>query len=325
MKIKVRLISIFACVCVILLLSMIPSYSAEYKLSEPFNGTMGTASAVGGIYLMGGGTSAIVSKYVDGLTITPQVTGGGVDNIRLLANKEVDMMSLSSFNYPRALLGLDPFTQKYEDMFGLYIYSTSAVHVVVAEESDIYTFEDFAGKRVAVGPPGSTTTDAAKMIFERTGIADEVDQILMAYAEMYDSLKDNTIDGFVLSAGVPAPALAELARIKPIRLIEFDDELLDELIENEPGYVKGSIKPGTYYGVDEPVSCPNSLLSWVCRSDFPDEVAYYFVKVSFEHLDEIRDVSPGLRELSLDNAIAGWTVPLHPGALRYYREVGLVK
>ena len=328
MKTRIRLISVFVCISIMFLIAIVPNYSAEkekLQLSEPFVGAIGTASAVGGFYLIGGGISSIVNKYVEGLTLSPQVTAGSVDNVRLLDNYEVELISLASTTCYKAVNGLEPFQKKYENMNGLFNYTIGADHLVTRKNSGIESFNDLKGKKVAVGPAGSTTQAISQNIFDILGISTEVNAILMSFADMYDALRDRNVDAFFLSAGIPAPALQELARTTPIKIINFDQKLMDDLIKLGGGYIKGEIEAGTYYGVDEPITTLMDVTCYACRSDLPEDVAYSFVRAVFENLDEIKTISAGLEPLSLDMAINGIPLPVHAGALRYYREVGLVK
>lgn len=299
--------------------------SNEIKLMKPFEGAMGTASAVGGWYVIGGGICNVLSQNVEGLTLTPQVTGGSVENVRLLANKENELIMIGGGTADAATKGIEPFSQKYEDINGLFTFGSTATHVVVRKDSDINKIEDLKGKKVAIGPPGSGTERVAQVIFPLAKIENDVKQLPMAFADMYNALRDKNIDAFLLQASPPGPALEELARTIEIRLLNFDDEFIEAIKEADPSYFKGAINKGTYTGVDEDIYNPTSVSFVACSSELPEDVAYNIVKGVYENLEEIHNVHSGAKAIELSNAVEGLNVPIHPGALRYYKETGLIK
>lgn len=302
-----------------------PKEEDGLKLKESFSGAMGTASAVGGWYVIGGGICTVVSKHVEGLTLTPQVTGGSVDNVRLLENKEVELIMVGAGTVDKAKAGKAPFTQKYENMNALYNFGATANHIVVKKDSPINSIYDLKGKKVAIGPPGSGTEAISRVLFKVAKIEDDVKALPMGFADMYDALKDGNIDAFLLQASPPGPALEELARTTEIKLLNFEDEFLDAVKEVDPSYYKGVIKAGTYTGVNEDINNPMSVSYIACRPDLPEDIAYAIVKATFENLAEIQAVHAGAKAIELEIAIEGINVPIHPGALKYYKEKGLVK
>lgn len=182
------------------------------------------------------------------------------------------------------------------------------------------------GKKVAVGPPGSSTQLFSKVMFDAAGISTEVKSILLSYSDMYNALRDRNVDAFILTATPPSPALQELARAVPIKLISFDKKMMDAIIVAlGNSYSSGEIEAGTYYGIDEPIPSPIDVNTISCRLDLPEDVAYNFVRATFENLDGIVNVHAGLSTLTLKNALVGMPLPLHVGAIRYYKEVGLIK
>lgn len=300
------------------------SVSGGLKLEEPFEGSMGTASAVGGWYVIGGGICNVLNKNVEGLTLTPQVTGGSVENVRLLDNKENELIMIGGGTADAATRGIDPFSKKYDDIYGLFTFGATATHLVVRKDSNIKAIEDLKGKKVAIGPPGSGTERVAQVLFPLKNIEKDVVQLPMGFADMYDALRDKNIDAFLLQASPPGPALEELARTTEISLLNFDDEFIEAIREVDPSYYKGVIKKGTYTGIDEDINNPASVSFIACSSDLPEDVAYNIVKGVYENLEEIQAVHAGAKAIELDTAIEGITVPIHPGAIKYYKEVGLI-
>ena len=298
---------------------------ANLALSKPFAGAMGTASAVGGWYPIGGGICSVASKHAKGLTLSPQVTGGSIENVRLLANKKVELIMVGAGTANKALSGLKPFTKKYTNMYGLFSFGATACHVITRANSGIKTFNDLKGKKVAVGPPGSGTESIARMVLELAGLTGKIKALPMGFGDMYDALKDGDIDAFFLQATPPGPAVEELARTKPITLLKFSDELIKKIIAKDGAYFKGTLDVGTYTGVKEAIPTAKAASFIACNRDLPEEVAYTFVKAVMQNLKDVRVIHAGARAIKLKDAPNGIVVPIHPGALRFYKEVGVVK
>ena len=285
---------------------------------------MGTASAVGGWYVIGGGICNVLSDHVKGLTLTPQVTGGSVENVRLLANDENELIMIGANTLNLAMEGKEPFTQKYEDMYGLFTFGGTVLHVVVRKDSGITSLDQLVDKKVAIGPPGSGTESMAQVMFRTLGITDEVKMMPMAFADMYDALRDKNIDCFLLEASPPGPALEELARTTEIMLLNISEELANSLHETDPSVIPVVLPGGTYSGVDQDMNITGAASMVVCRLSMPEDVAYNIVKGVYTYLDEIQAVHAGAKSITPETAIDGITIPLHPGAEKYFKEVGLI-
>ena len=294
----------------------------DAPLNKPINVVMGTASAVGGWYVLGGGVCQVIQKHIPGLTATPQVTGGSIENVRLLANKEVELIMVGAGTAIAALRGDKPFTERYEGLMnGLFTFGATAVHLVVRSGSNFNSLNDLKGKKVAIGPPGSGTENVSRKILAAAGLDKSIKAMPMGFNDMYDALKDGNVDAFVLEASPPGPALEELARTSGIKLIRLDDNLLDQIVTGDKAYYKGAIVAGTYSGVEYDVPTLFSASFVACRPDFPEEAAYRITKAVFENIPELIQVHASAKAIKLEGALYGIPVPVHPGAMKYYSEV----
>ena len=210
-------------------------------------------------------------------------------------------------------------------MYGLFTFGGTVLHVVVQKDSGITSIDQLVGKKVAIGPPGSGTESMAQVMFRTLGIANEVQMMPMAFADMYDALRDKNVDCFLLEASPPGPALEELARTTEIRLLPISAELAKSLNETDASVKPLVLPAGTYSGVDIDMNITGSVSMVVCRQSMPEDVAYNIVKGVYTHLEEIQAVHAGARSISLESAIDGIDIPLHPGAVKYFKEVGLIK
>ncbi|HUK99487.1 MAG TPA: TAXI family TRAP transporter solute-binding subunit [Nitrospirota bacterium] len=289
--------------------------------------TIATAGTTGVFYAYGGALASTISKYVPGTTVTAQATGGSVENFKLLGNKEVDLATTSAdaaydayYNYKNSKY----FKNKVEARALFYMYG-EPLHLVVRAESRIKGVQDLKGKRVVVGSPGSGTELKSRFVLKTLGIDyKDFTPEFLSFAEGTDALKDQTVDVAMLGVLYPAPAVVELSQHNPIRLISLTDSEVDKVLKASPIFVKAVIPRHMYKGVDadtQTVAVPCLVVS---RPDMSDEMAYNIVKTVFEHKDELNLMHSAFKESTLVNSI-NMVIPLHPGAIKYYKEKGVYK
>lgn len=279
----------------------------------------------GGVYFAyGGALASIITKHVPGLEATAEVTGASVENMRLIERGEAQLGTAMNDVIRNALHGEGVFEQAIElrTLFGMYPHF---LHIVVPENSPITTIEELKGKKVSIGAPGSGTETKAKQVLALLGITeDQFNVFRLSFTENTEALRDGVIDAGIWSVGPPAASIMDLATTHRIRILDFTGEQMARIQEEHPYYNAMTLAAGTYQGVDAAVTAPSVWNSVVAHKDMPEEQAYAIVKAIFEQIEELALVyAEAAGYTTPDNAILNAVTPLHPGAVRYFREIGL--
>lgn len=295
-----------------------PASIAQQRLSIATGGT-------GGVYYpYGGGLAELINNHVDGHTAVAEVTGASVENMGLIFRGDSDYALVLADTAYQAYTGTGAFEgRQVENARALGSIYPNAVQLVTLADSGIDSLQDLKGKRVSVGAPGSGTELNAKALMEANGLTyDDMETLRLNFNETADALRDGDIDAGFWSVGPPTSSILNLATTRDISLVGFTDEEIDNAQEEEPVFAPYELRAGIYEGVEEPVqtiSIPNVL---VVNADMPDDLAYQTTKVLFEHTDELIAIHPAANDTTVEFSLSSTPIALHPGAIRYYEEVG---
>ena len=191
---------------------------------------------------------------------------------------------------------------------------------------DIKSVADLKGKRVSVGDAGSGVEFNARQILEAYDISfDDIQVNNLGFGDSADALKDGKIDAFFCTAGAPTTAIVELATTNAINLLEIDDEHAKKLADAHPFYTTYAIPGGSYKGVDDDVQTVAIKATLIASPKLSEETVYNLTKAIFDNKDEIASTHAKGEELDLEYAVSGISVPFHPGAEKYFKEVGAIK
>ncbi len=287
-----------------------------------------TTGGTGGVYYpMGGGMANILSKYVPGLQATAEVTGGSVDNLKLInAGKSEVAFSMADAGW-EAYEGLDKFKDNKVNVRTLMVLYPNKMHVVTIEGTGISKLSDLKGKRVSTGSAGSGTEIMAMRVLEAVGIDGKKDikQERLGAAESVNAIKDRKIDAFFWVGGVPTAAVTDLAATPGIKIKLIDhDEAVDAMNKKYgPLYVKSVIPAGSYAGQDKANSEVDVWNILVTNDKMSDQMAYNIVKTLFEKKAEIVAVHKEAQNIELKSQPLGSPIPFHPGAKKYLDEQGI--
>ena len=287
-----------------------------------------TTGGTGGVYYpLGGGMANVLSKYVPGLQATAEVTGGSVDNLKLInAGKSEVGFSMADAGW-EAYEGLDKFKDGKVDVRTLMVLYPNKMHVVTIEGTGISKLSDLKGKRVSTGSPGSGTEIMAFRVLEAVGIDGKKDikQERLGAAESVNAIKDRKIDAFFWVGGVPTAAVTDLAATPGIKLKLIDhDEAVDAMNKKYgPLYVKSVIPAGSYPGQDKANAEVDVWNILVASDKMSDQMAYNIVKTLFEKKAELVAVHMEAKNIELKSQPLGSPIPFHPGAKKYLEEQGI--
>ncbi len=295
--------------------------------------TIGTGGVTGVYYPVGGAISKLINKKRDqyNLRTTVESTGGSVFNVNALMNGDIEVGVVQSDLQYQAFNGKGEWEgrpqQKLRAMFALH---PEAVTILAAADAGINGVQDLKGKVVNIGAPGTGQRVNALDLFEVAGINPDSDLKAEGIkpAEAAGMLQDGRIDAYFYTVGHPNGSIKEAAAgTRQVKFVPVAPEYVRQLVAKLPFYAPADIPVEPYPGVANEAPVPTyGVKATICTSaDVPEDVVYTMTREVFENIDELRTLHPALAVLTRENMLQGLSAPLHPGAEKYYKEVGLVK
>jgi uncharacterized protein len=313
-----RLFSV--CVAVLFLIGAVASVQAADHLVIATGGTAGT------YYPFAGAMSNIWNTKIKDMNVTAQTTGGSVENVRLINKKDVELALAQSDTLDQAWNGMEAFKEPLKGMSAIATMFPEIVQIVVRADGPIKTFPDLKGKKVGVGAPGSGTEASYRQTLEAYGMKrEDVNSQYLSFAESAEAFKDKHIDAFYVIAGIPVSAIMDVSMQNEIRILPLPADISAKLIQKYPFLAAAKIPANTYRGQTEdvPTVAVNSVL--IAGNQLKPEVVYNLTKVLFENQPQLAAAHAKGKELNLQRAVMGVSIPFHPGAVKYYQEKGLMK
>ncbi|MVA12157.1 TAXI family TRAP transporter solute-binding subunit [Agrobacterium vitis] len=289
---------------------MVAPVAAQERIS------IGTGGTGGLFYVIGAGIAELLNKHMPDTTARAEVTGASVENIRRVAAGQMTFGLSSSSTLFEASKGEGPFDEPLpvSGMANLY---PAVLQIAALKSSGIENLEDLAGKRINMGPPGSNSAVLAQRLLEAYGVFDAGNVQFLSYNEGTAALVNGTIDAAVVLAGAPTAALIDLGAQKEMQLLSADPEKLKALVAEYPFYQPYEIAANTYQGQTEPVHAINDPATLFTVQSASDEMIGGIMKAIFDHLDELAQVHPQAKAISLATA-PETPVLLHPAAQQYF-------
>ena len=288
--------------------------------------TMVTGGESGTYFAFGGVIANVLTENIDGVEISAITSGASVANARSLANGEADLAILQNDVLDYAVNGTEIMAEDgaLTSLKAIATMYPETIQLVALATSGIQTVEDLRGKKVCVGAQGSGSEANAVQILSTYGLTyDDIDEQYLSFSEASNAMQNGTVDAAFATSGLPNTAIVELSAQKDIVVVPIDGEKRAELIKNYPFYVESTI-PAETYGVNAADSVA-ILATLVCTESLDDETAYQITKNLFEQKDALALGNAKGAELDVNKGMDGVSVAFHPGALKYYQEVGLVK
>jgi TRAP transporter TAXI family solute receptor len=281
----------------------------------------------GGVYYpLAGGLAALLTRHIPGWQVTAEVTGGSVDNLRLVGAGRADLAFVMADAAWDAYTGRDKFQGKPLPVRTLMVLYPNRMHVVTVDGTGITSMEQLKGKRVSVGAPGSATELMGSRVLAALGLGDAVRRERLGINESVNAMKDRKIDAFLWAGGLPTAGVMDLAATPGTRVRLLDHGQAVEAMNRAHGplYVKSRVPPSTYSGQDKEVSIAIVWNLLVASTSMPDDMAYKIVKMLVERRPEMVAVHKEAEGFAVSNQAAGGSpIPFHPGAARYYAEQGI--
>jgi uncharacterized protein len=283
----------------------------------------------GGVYYpLGGGMANVLTKYVPGYAATARVTGGSVDNLKLIGSQQSEVALVMVDAALDALKGEDKFKGNPVEVRTLMVLYPNRMHVVSIEGRGIEKMADLKGKRVSTGSPGSATEVMAFRVIEAAGLDKDKDmrRERLGVAESTNAIKDGKIDAYFWVGGLPTAAVTDLGASPGVKIKLIDHTEVVDAMNKKYGnlYTSGVIPAKTYPGQDKDnsISVVQNIL--VANAKMPDKVAYDIVKTFIEKRDELVAVHGEAKAIVLETQIEkNSPIPWHPGAVKYFAEKGV--
>ena len=290
-----------------------------------------TPPAGGGAYIIGAGVITVTNKYITDVKLVHEAATGTMDIVRRMQAREASKKdAFAIYGTPdawSAYKGLNEY--KGKPLTGLRMVvavNGTDVYLVVPANSPIKSYADVKGKRIGMGGPGSTPANTAQFLLDQYGVTKkDFKPYYYTYKETVEGLQDGSLDGGIIAGGYPISAYSELATQKAVRIVPVDEAMLKKIIASHPYYYRNVVKAKSYKGLeqDTPIMGFAGGL-WVLSSASTDYV-YRLIKNLFDHRNEFYAIHSAAKEITPENALIGLSVPLHPGAEKYYKEIGILK
>jgi len=302
--------------------------SGAAKAQEKYSLSIATGGTGGVYYPLGGGMANILSKYVPGLQATAEVTGGSVDNLKLIATGKPYIAFSMADAGQDAYRGEDKFKGTKVPLRTLMVLYPNRMHVVTIDGIGITKMADLRGKRVSTGSPGSATEVMGFRVIEATGLDKDRDmkRERLGVAESVNALKDRKIDAFFWVGGLPTAAVTDLANTPGIKIRMIDHADTVAAMNKKYGqlYIEDVIPKATYRGMDADNRQATVWNILVSHENLSNQTAYNIVKTIFDKRDDMIAVHKEAENFRLENQKAAASpIPFHPGAVKYFAERGV--
>ena len=292
------------------------------------NISIGTGGTGGVYYPMGGGLADVLSKHVQGMQATAEVTGGSVDNLKLIGSGKPYIGFTMTDAAQDAFKGEEKFKGNKVPLKTLMILYPNRMHVVTVEGTGINKMSDLKGKRVSTGSPGSATEVMAFRLIEAAGLNRDKDMTRerLSVAESVNAMKDKKLDAFFWVGGLPTASVTDIANTPGTTVKLIDHAELVPAMNKKWGnlYVADTIPKETYRGMGADNKQATVMNILVAHENMDDKTAYNIVKTIFDKRDDLIAVHKEAVNFKLENQKAAASpVPFHPGAIKYFSEKGV--
>ena len=290
-----------------------------------------TGGTGGTYYPLGGMLAQLISnKVVIGgqkMSATAETAGASVANAQLLGRKEIESAFVAADILDAAFNGKSQFDGKpLKNLRALGALYPEQVQLVTAAKSNINSFRDLKGKSVSSGSPGSGQWQLLGDLLEAHGMTrKDIGEDLSSFAQSIDKIKDGNLTASLITAGAPTASVTDLANTHDIRIVPLKGPEIEALRKKQPYYAQVQLPANTYKGQAAAVDTLAVMAIWATHDALAEDVAYEVTKALFENTSILGQVHPKGKEITLQTALQSVSIPLHPGAQRYYKEKGLLK
>ena len=284
--------------------------------------------AGGSWYPLGAKMAEILEKEVDGIS-TSNGPGGGVGNVKDVNNKEAEIGWSYGHTAFNGFSGKGAFDKAHPDVRHLATLYPAGLQTVVPNDSKVQSFADLKNKNISPGKTQWSGFAAFKLVAGKYGFT--VDDVKKAggtvhhvsYSDSVGLMKDGHIEAFTALTSVPQASLLDLEFNPGVRFLPLEEDVLKDILSENPGYVRLEVTNEHYKSVKTPVPILGAVTNLVVHKDVPDDIVYGITKAIWDNHAEFAKLKDIWNSVKLENALLGAAVPVHPGAQRYYDEMGV--
>ncbi len=290
-----------------------------------------TGGTGGTYYPLGGMLAQLISNHVKiggkKLAATAETAGASVANARLLGRKDIESAFVAADILDAAYTGKAQFKDgALRNLRALGALYPEQVQLVTLAKSNIRSFKDLKGKSVSSGSPGSGQWQLLGDLLEAHGMTrKDIKEDLSSFAQSVDKIKDGNLTASLITAGAPTSSITDLANSHDLRIVPLAGPEIEALRKKQPYYAQVELPANTYKGQAAPVATLAVMAVWATHEGLSEELAYAVTKALYENTETLGKVHPKGKEITLKTALLSVSIPIHPGAAKYYREKGLMK
>ncbi len=288
---------------------------------------LGTTGATGVYYLVGTAFSQTMAKFYPTISMNVEVTGGSISNLQMLQSEDLDLgMALADIVSQASHGGTTSFPEPIE-LNAITAINEGLVHLIVSKESGIKSVGDLKGKKVATGQPGYVAEVTAFAILEANGIDIEKDckWQRIGFSDAMDAIVDGRTDAIFYQAGAPVPSIVEASVTSgKVQVLPIDEETISKVVSDSEFLMMSTIPEDTY-GNSTPIPTVCSINLMVCKPELDEAVVYNMLSTLYGNMDSWKDAHTSISFLKPETAVVGSPVAFHPGAIKYYEEIGVMQ
>ena len=290
-----------------------------------------TGGTGGTYYPLGGMLAQLISNkaVVDGkkISATAESAGASVANVKLLGNKEIESAFVAADILDAAYNGKGQFKDAaIKNVRALGALYPETVQLITRADRGINSVQDLKGKSISSGSPGSGQYQLLTDLLQVYGMSRaDIKEDLSSFTQAVDKIKDGNLDATLITAGVPTAAVTDFAQSHALKVVPLAGPEIAELQKQQPYYAKVQLPANSYKGQTAPVDTLAVMAVWSTHDGVVDNVAYEVTKALYENVAIMGQVHVQGKNISLATALAVGTAPIHPGALKYFKEKGAVK
>lgn len=290
-----------------------------------------TGGTGGTYYPLGGMLAQLISNTAElpdtKLSATAETGNASVANAQLLGRGEIESAFAAADILDAAYKGVNQFKDgAVSNLRAIGALYPETVQLVVRADSGIETFDDIKGKSVSSGSPGSGQWQLLGDLLEAHGMTrEDVSEDYSSFAQSVDKIKDGNLDASLITAGLPTSSVTDLANGHDIKIVPLTGPAIAKLQETQPYYANSTVPAGSYKGIEADVPTLAVRAIWATHADVSDEIVYAVTKALYENTETLGKVHPMGKRISVDTALESVSIPVHPGAEKYYAEKGVSK
>ncbi len=284
----------------------------------------------GAYFPMAGAISRIAYKHLQdkGIKVTAESSGASVANAKLIGAGDTDLAILQNDIASYAYEGKKPmFDAKTPELLGVCTLFPEHVQLVARKDSKIKSPADLKGKKVAIGPVGSGTTENAVQILEGWGLkVEDLGKAEQLTAEQSaDYIKDGRLDAAFFTVAIGAAVIMDTSLVVEVEIVPIAGDNVKKLVKKYPFYAEQVVPGGSYKGNDKDVPTVSVMAMLAARADLEADIVYAILNAMYSDLDQLKKAHDKFKDIAMEKGLVGMSIPLHPGAQKYFKEKGVLK